>query len=706
MTEHPRELKPCQQCGTIIPRRRGSGGKMESWGTYAKKKFCSRKCVGLSMRKSKEDREKEDLARREANEEAKRDKVIIERLGSDWLEWGNRVERDRGFDPLGFYRLAHTGEFLVQSESSSGEGVLGLQPFKPRISQDDDYLKILEHRRAVTDEKWRKLVYDEKYPDKKGERLGRLLRLKIKARRFGATTGEVMRITGDGAANRGFGGMYTSYAKDGLDMLSEIIRTALGRDKEEGKAKGMAALRYETNTDSVFWLKLPSDDFGRGGYAFNLLLTEADYIDDVDAALDSIMPAVSKSPLAAVTLESTIRSGATTGFKNFVRKCLKGESAWQVEFLGWMQDDTAKLVPTAKELKKFKAVKAMNAATELDQYILKLKQLGCTPEQFAWWWQRYLEDARESIPKMVEMYPSTVEEALDAAMGDDYYTEEGMKFLEDQRRPPVARYVMNAEAEPARKKLPADADHGIIPHMRLWYYPQRDKHYYMVCDPGTGKKHGGDNFAVMLERETGKVMACFQATCSIYQFANALVEIGYMYGTALIVVENNKDGGLIENLNIRLKYPLAKLYHMEKFDRDDIREQNTIGFTMTRWSRQMAMDALQEVVNEKKLICPDSVLYDQLVLTNERRGQPVTGNQKMIKKDDGAICLAIGSLIRNYSRSWPSRTRAQMYKELTSRQENVDTDLRESETSWTSETYNRFANQHRLDEARQRILGG
>lgn len=720
MAVWPHELKGCEHCGKLMPRRRESGQgnksgfRLESWKSYASRVYCDRKCFGAARRKKALEAQKNQVQNAKAAKAAAAEKeqtgvlaMIRERLGADWIEWAERVKAEIDFDPLGFYRLVHSGEFEVDFQTSSGEGKLGIQEFKPRKSQDEQYIRTLKHRRAATDPEYRKRLELED-PSWRGKRIGRQNELRVKSRRFGVTTGEIMQMLGDGTANRGWNAVITAYSDDGLQLLSEICRTALKRDKEAG-AKGMAVKRFETRNDSVTRLLGPRDSLGRGGGFRTALVSEADYIPDLDAALDSMLPSVDKSPMARVIIESTMRKGATTGYKNFVKRSLRGETAYEVVFLGWMQDDTAVLEPTQKELAYFKSIKAMNAVNEIDKYILQLKTMGASMEQLAWWYQRLREDARGELDRMKEAYPTTIEEALENAEGEDYYTQKALDYLNQQVRAPLARYVMNCEAEPPMQRLNEGSNWANTPHMELWFKPETEAQYAIICDSGTGKAHGGANIATVFRTDPdhgGVLCALWLSRRSVHEFANAVKEIHQYYNNALIVVENNKDGGLIEALNIRLKLPLSKLYHMERFDRDRVEDQAAIGFTMTSWSRGMAMDRMQMCVNEMRLIIPSQLVFDQIKLTGDRRGIAPGGGEKMRKPDDAAICVAIACLVRNFSSRWPSRSPETMRSIFTKPQVFVDDELRESVNTWTADTYRKLAERQRLNDALRRSLGG
>lgn len=705
-------LKPCKFCGKIMPRKRVKKGKrrgrIEDWSNYKRRVYCSQECF---QKKQAEDyARKNEAVAEEAEQErqhAERDQdIVAQRLGLDWLDWSQRVKAQLGFDPAGFYRIIWSGEFEVNFQTSSGEGMLGIQPFFPRGSQEDWYLRVLDHRRAATDPAYRKKL-EAKDPEYwVDRRIGRFNKLVVKSRRIGFTTGNTMLALGDGTANRGWGTVITAYSDDGLTLISEISRTALGRDKEVGKAKGMALKRMETNNDSVVRFLGPKDSLGRGGGFELLIVSEAGYIEDLEGALDSVLPSIGKSPMNMVVLESTMRAGATSGYKEFVKRSMRGETDYEVIFLGWMQDDTAVLEPTDGERKYLDSVKAMNATTDIELYIVKIKRMGATLQQMTWWYQRLKEDARGRLGKMKEMYPSTLEEALENAVGDEYYTKEAIEYYDQQPRPPVARYKMDCKAEPPMTRLADDLEWENTPHMGLWWAPESETEYYIVCDPGTGKKHGGENYATVWERDTGRMVAEFHSTCSVYRFTNAAAQMGYYYNTALIVVENNKDGGMIEGLNIRLKYPLSRLYHMERLETAVANDQNAIGYTMTSQTRGWAIDRLRQCVNEMRMIIPSQTVWDQIKLTGDRRGKAVTGQQKMKNPDDGAMTTAIACVIRDYSSRWPSRTREDLLAILKKPQEIIDDEPRESVNVWTPGTYRKLAHRQTVSDSLRRIRGG
>jgi hypothetical protein len=702
----------CHFCGKRMARKRKVSGKMEDWGAYWKRRYCNRECSNEGVSTVLKERWAYEKAKAELEKAGVPDEArselpghVRERLTDDWFDWAKRVRGEIGFDPLGFYLELWKGGFEVNSESSSGAGVIGIAPFLPRPSQDWWYWEILKHRRAATD-----AVYAESL-GKAGQRFGRFSRLVVKARRWGFTTGHNTGLLADGTANRGCHSVATAYSREGLAVLSELSRTALGREKKAGGAKGMSHQRYETANDSVQLLLGPNESMARGWNPMHLLVSEADYIPDVDGALKSALPSVNKSPMASVVIESTMQKEATTGYKEFVSRSLLGETGYEVVFLGWMQDDTATVEPTESEVELIERITDATATSDVDKYVLKLRELSATTGQIAWWMQRLREDARGIVGDMQEMYPSTIEEALEVSLGDPWLTDDANAHHRQTLRPPKARYYMNVTETPGMKLLKEPADWQSIGHMELWRPPEAGEDYAIICDPASGRPDiiGAENFAVVGNVNTGEVCAVWHRQCSVTHFANAVAQMGHYFNDCWVVVENNKDGGMIEGLTIRLRYP--KVYRMEKFNRENWHESQSIyGFSMSKETRGMAMNRLRAVWNEKRILCPSQALYDQVQVLAQRRGAVLGGSLKQKRRDDGGVCLGIFCLVRDWSAQWHSRSIDDARKYYMENEPVLDLDVRESETFGIEDKYRRFAVTQRdgdaVRDALRRLRGG
>ena len=362
----------------------------------------------------------------------------VKRWGPELSVWRSRIRRERGFDPCGFFENLLNGKYEVNAESMSGEGAIGIGVYKPRPHQIEWCRAIIEHRWAATDDaRWSKLVADNPALKRPEGRFGTLV---VKSRRMGFSTNHVQILHGDGDANRGCNSVISAHTSDGLDNMFEILSTSFGGSKsvdvedEDGnvtkvkKSKGLARRRFQTMSDSIMRLLGPNDSMGRGWNPMHLMWTEVDYLDDIDGPLDSVLPSVNKSAFATVTLESTMRQDASTGFKDFVYRTLRGETSYHVYFQGWMDDVTAVLRPTDEELRAINARESLDGANGYE-FVTLIDQCHASVEQVAWWRRRFREDARNNLDKMREMYPTTRDEALTAAVGVEFLDIDVMDYL-------------------------------------------------------------------------------------------------------------------------------------------------------------------------------------------------------------------------------------------------------------------------------------
>jgi hypothetical protein len=438
------------------------------------------------------------------------------------------------------------------------------------------------------------------------------------------------------------------------------------------------------------------------------LFSEAEYYPNFWDAYSSVMPGMHDHWSTIGIFESTMKQGADTAYKDFVLAALEGKTfgdkwaqRWEAIFIPWFASENAAVPLTPEQRVEF-----LGDMTAHERAIMEAH--GLTPEQMLWRRKTLHEQFAGKEDLFVEAYPATIDEALRASVAGQYLHDEANQFYRAQVRPPMARYVVNCTASPRMRELTDARDYDLIPHLEVWAPPADGARYAVMCDAASGRKgnEGGENVALVLEIDSGVVCGMWHGRTSIHEFAYAVAQIGHYFNDALLVPENNKDGGLIEVLSIRLSYP--RIYRMERFGRENWHEdQAVLGFTMSEATRAMAMDALRMCWNEMRLLVPSRMLFDQVQLTGRRHGQSVSGGQKMRQPDDAAICLAIGCLVRAWSARWPVRTpemaRAHFMQQP---QIPVANNLRASVNIWTPETYKKIADRQRQSDALRGILGG
>lgn len=537
-----------------------------------------------------------------------------EEFGGGWEPWAKLVKGERNFDPLGFARRIYGGEFEVKLKDAAGLGALGLGVFKPRAFQRKWYKEIAEHRRS-------------------GQ--GRFNRLVVKSRQLGFSVGHDLALVSDATENAGADVVITAHQDETLFALSENIRTFLGRDKKEGKAKRMADKKFETPRGSMVKLLGAKDSLARGDAPLHLHVSEADYIEDIDAALDSVLPAVNRSNMATVVLESTIRRDSSSGFRDFLARCKKGKTAYKIEFIGWRDDETAILPVTPSQVEEL-------IETQTDYERMLQEKHHCSWEQIAWWRQRFLEDARGNLESMIEMNPSDEDEAIKSA--------EGVEFLD----PGALDFMRECLGEPIERRRPLyDSFDEILspnewansPHAAIWeqFNPH---HEYVVGADGADASNridweqGSECAIEVLDITAGEQVAEWHGHANNPEFAIAMWRLARYYGQALVVPEQNRAKGAIDYLMETLGY--RNVYERESYGTVVTRYAGLYGFDTRGGSRPVLVQRLQSNLNRKALLIRSRYLYDQLEYAGRRKFAPQKAQKRSGETaDDCAMALGM-----------------------------------------------------------------
>lgn len=587
----------------------------------------------------------------------------VQRFGKGFSAWRARIKRQRGFDPAGFLEQILKGKFEVNAETISGQGEIGITTFKPRKPQLQWFRDIIEWRWAATDDdRWRFLQTQDPNAVRPE---GRFANLVIKYRRAGFSTGNVQFINAEGTVNRGCNAVIAAHSNDGLDNMSDILRTCVGGSKtveeeveetitnEDGteekitrsktvrKAKGMSMKRFKTINDSVIRLLGPNASMGRGWNPMHLQWTETDYVDDIEPSLDSVLPSLNKSAFSTVTLESTMRRDATTGFKDYVARSQRGETKAKVYFQGWMDDETAVLPPTADKLGDLLARRSLAGAENYEFEVL-MDKYHATIEQVNWWRSRFVEDARNNLAAMKEMYPATLEEALEASGGTEFLTADAMDFQRSNCCGPIERRLCRYDTFDEI----LDANVWLNnPHLAIWEQP-RVGHKYVVGADGADAamrqvfEEGSECYAVVLDETTGEQVAEWHGHANAADFAIAIWRAHKYYNHALVVPEKNACAAVIAYLMDTLQ--CNNVYERESFGAVIEKFAGTYGFDTRAQSRPILVQRLQDNVNRKTILLHSRMLVDQLDNFGKRRGRP---NKAMMRKgaacDDGPIALGL-----------------------------------------------------------------
>lgn len=543
-------------------------------------------------------------------------------LGEGVVGWARGVKRERNFDPLGWYEELVRGRIDCRLKDAAGGGRVGIGPLKPRRWQKRLSRELLEWRRTRTT-RWMELV--------------------VKSRQLGFSTYWDAFIWADGLRNDAAGAAVAAHRDETLMALQRNFRIFAKMDKAAGVAKRMGDRLFETQGGSYVRLCGATDALIRGDSPRHLHVSEADYVEDLEEALKSALPAVERSQFATVVLETTIRRNMETEFKEFIERCRKGRTDYRVRFISWLDDDDATLPLTAEQEREFLASidSVENHAREYERMLRD--KLGLTAGQIAWWRQVLRQDAAGDVQAAIEIAPTSLEEALEFTKGNEFFRPDALEFYERNVRPALKRYRVTFDG--FYEATEGEALGGN--HLEVWRQPEHGKVYRIGADSADAEKRtmqdGSESFAVVLEEDTGAVCATWRGYTSASEFAAILAQVGERYNRACIVPEVAFGGdAVVDYLRKTVHYP--NIYQRELFGRTGVAQVmvGTDGFAQRSNTRDILKDRVQEAVNERLFDIPSRYLLDQLVNFGKRGGAKVRrrGNANVMP-DDGVIALGL-----------------------------------------------------------------
>lgn len=178
----------------------------------------------------------------------------------------------------------------------------------------------------------------------------------------------------------------------------------------------------------------------------------------------------------------------------------------------------------------------------------------------------------------------------------------------------------------------------------IWKEYQIMDRYVISGDVSRGDSEDYSAFHV-INADSHEVVAEYKGKIKVDKFAQLLIHVAQLYGSALIVVENNSFGLAVLMKLIELKYP--NIYWEEKgthsysegfvdFENDD----NIVpGFTTSMSSRILMMDLLEESLRLDKIIIYSKRMVDELRNFIYENGKP---KARKGTNDDLVMALSIG----------------------------------------------------------------
>jgi hypothetical protein len=578
--------------------------------------------------------------RRKRNRELREAGVAVDLLPKHRLSWDGELSRNpswadgirefkesRNYEVAGFLRHVIAGGVLIQQRTASGDGIGGVAPMVPRPWQMDMYRDVVNHRLSGS---------------------GRWMELILKGRQIGASTVLLAMLYGDVKVNPGGLGLMTAQENATMDLLFEKLKTMLGRKKDaEGEIHRLSAMErvVELGGGSQIRFNAATTNFARGGTLTHLAVSEADYIADLDSALRSAMSAVLPAPWATITMESTLSRDSSSDFRAFVEQERDRQNTqrqpwerdrWRVRFLPWLVDPDSRIQMTEEETRAFLDSVDHQTNSQADYERELMEKHGATPEQVAWWRNVFITEARGNMEKMLEIQPTTLDEALTSSRSTAYYSPESIMLYKSMVRQPKKRF--RAMYDGLR-----ETGDAFSPNIAVWLPPKAGGRYVVGADQADADQRvheeGSECAAVCLDIDSGEVVAEYSGAVNIQEFGVAVFQMAKYYNYAHVVPETPVNGqGLLDFLMETLGY--SNVFERKQYGRVEKRVSGVYGFNPAGHAKSVILGRLQENINRKTLAIYSEKLVDQLERFGKRRGKVVRSGNKA-PHDDLVIALAL-----------------------------------------------------------------
>ena len=156
---------------------------------------------------------------------------------------------------------------------------------------------------------------------------------------------------------------------------------------------------------------------------------------------------------------------------------------------------------------------------------------------------------------------------------------------------------------------------GIDRNVWIWEYPNYSKSYILSADTGRGDSDDYSSFQI-LELETLNQVAEYQGKLGTKEFGNLIVEFGYKYNDALVVIENNSIGwatiqAVLDRNYSNLFYSTNNLKYVDPNKSNNKNEKVLPGITTSTVTRPLMIAKMDEYYRNRTLTVRSSRLINQ-----------------------------------------------------------------------------------------------
>ena len=173
--------------------------------------------------------------------------------------------------------------------------------------------------------------------------------------------------------------------------------------------------------------------------------------------------------------------------------------------------------------------------------------------------------------------------------------------------------------------------------LSIWEESRPDGRYVIGADVAEGLSHGDYSSAHIVDATSGMVVAHWHGRIEPDLFGELLAELGWMYNTALVGVENNNHG--LTTIKALQRTGYRSIYRQRRLASSRPVPTNILGWRTTATSKPLMIDELAMALrNEDIDICCEYTLAELRTYVRKENGK-MTGSPH----DDRVISLAIAN---------------------------------------------------------------
>lgn len=351
------------------------------------------------------------------------------------------------------------------------------------------------------------------------------------------------------------------------------------------------------------------------------------YAESVDEGVQNSIPLESGT---RIIKESTAFGMAGTGESFYMQwqAAERGDTIYRPFFVAWYEvDDYQRKVPqgfilTKEEIDLIRRCPAITNAN-LVWRRLKIREYSSSANSIFTPEERFKQD-----------FPSYPEEAF-LSTGRPIFDQDKLKDLINKLRaspPPSPRIEIKREWLAKYKDC-----------LTVFRIPEKNKRYSIGADVAEGLEVGDSSSAAVIDQE-GNECAVFHGKLDPDQYGNVLVDLGFVYNTAILVPEMNNMGHTTLEAIKKRSYPA--IYSRTVIDEiDKHKETVKLGWRTTGESKQRMLSALVAAFRDDEGYFFDiNGLREMMSLSRESDGNAELGGKDRIV----AKCLARMGLTQLY----------------------------------------------------------